>query len=129
MKRALAILAAASFVIFFVIIVTIANRGGGNLWWGFVDRIPFGDKLGHLGLTGTLSFLCNLAFPTRHPNQRILKVINRPTLLIGILLAAEELSQAFIPSRTCDVMDGLADLTGLALGQLLAQLAHPLRSS
>jgi len=127
MKRAFAIFAAFCLVAFFITIVIIANRGEGNLWWGFIGRIPYGDKLGHLGLTGTLSFLCNLAFPSRHKDNRILTVINRPTLVLGILLSAEELSQAFIPSRTCDAADWLADLTGLALGQFAAHLGHAFR--
>jgi VanZ family protein len=127
MKRALAIFAALGFVMFFITIVMIANRGQGGQWWGFIERIPYGDKLGHLGLTGTLSFLCNLAFPTPGKGKRILKFITFPTFVLGVFLTGEELSQFFIPSRTCDGVDWLADLIGLAFGQFVAHLAHTRR--
>lgn len=127
MKRYLAVFSAIAFSLFFITIVIIANRGEGDQWWGFVTRIPNGDKLGHLGLMGTLSFLCNLALPSRELKIRRLRFITWPTLVLGILISAEEFSQAFIPTRTCDVLDWLADLTGLALGQMVARLVHQLR--
>lgn len=110
---------AFSFLVFFIVIVIIADRGDGNRWWGFLVRHRYGDKLGHLILVGTLSFLGNLAFSLR-PLPRLPRWITTITLILFLLLTIEELSQAFIPSRTCDVFDWLADLCGLALGQVAA---------
>lgn len=118
--RSLATLAAAGFVIFFIWIVVIADRGNGTPWWSFIiDRIPCGDKLGHLGLIGMMSFLCNLAFPSRKSGF-LPRFITLTTLILLVLLSMEELSQGFIKTRHLDFYDWLADLSGLALGQFIA---------
>ncbi len=110
---------AFSFLVFFIVIVIIADRGDGNRWWGFLVRHRYGDKLGHLILVGTLSFLGNLAFSIR-PLRWLPRRITTVTFILFLLLTIEELSQAFIPSRSCDVLDWLADVCGLALGQFIA---------
>jgi VanZ family protein len=119
MKRVLALSAALIFITFFITIIVIADRGEGDRWWGFIHQIPFGDKVGHLGLIGTLSLLCNLAFSSGKPAGRS-RFITRATLILLVLLTLEELAQAFLPHRTCDLFDWLADLAGLALGQIAA---------
>jgi len=111
--RALAVSAAVSFLVFFIWIVTIADKGGGTPWWSFIDRIPAGDKVGHFCLIGTMSFLCNLAFPSRK-----LRLVTMTTLVLLLALTLEELSQGFIKTRHLDLFDWLADLAGLAAGQL-----------
>ncbi len=119
MRRIAPPFAALVFAAFFVSIIVIANRGEGANWWPFVERLPMGDKIGHLGLVGALSLLFNFAFRLRQPNwlpQRFTPV----SLVLFVLLTSEELSQAFIPSRTCDPFDWLADLLGIACGQWLA---------
>lgn len=110
---------ALSFLVFFIVIVIIADRGDGNRWWGFLVRHAYGDKLGHLILVGTLSLLGNLALSLR-PLPRLPRWVTTITFILFLLLTIEELSQAFIPSRSCDVFDWLADLCGLALGQVVA---------
>jgi VanZ family protein len=104
----------------FITIIVIADRGEGTLWWSFLDRIPCGDKVGHLVLVGTLSLLCNLAIPSRPCAAGLWRFITLTTLVLLALLSLEELTQAFIPTRTCDLFDWLADLAGLALGQVAA---------
>lgn len=119
MKRIAPPLAALVFAAFFVSIIVIANRGEGANWWPFIERLPMGDKIGHLGLVGALSLLFNFAFRLRQPAwlpQRFTLV----SLVLFVLLTSEELSQAFIPSRTCDPFDWLADLLGIVCGQWLA---------
>jgi polysaccharide biosynthesis protein VpsQ len=115
---------AGVFVLFLILIISIANRGEGDRWWSFIHNIPFGDKLGHVGLMGTLSLLCNLAFPPR-PVPFLPASITRVTFILFLLITLEELSQAFLPTRSCDPFDWLADLTGLALGQLTALAFKP----
>lgn len=118
MKRILPPAAAVVFIAFFITIVVIADRGEGDRWWGFIHLIPFGDKVGHLGLIGTLSLLCNLAVPSR----KMWSVITRATLVLLVVLTLEEIAQAFLPYRTCDILDWLADLAGLMTGQTAAIL-------
>jgi hypothetical protein len=121
MKRPLALAAALAFIGFIITATIIANRGEGDQWWGFIHRIPYGDKLGHLGLIGTLALLCNLAFTKGKP-AGFPHLVTRTTWVLLILLSAEEIAQAFIPTRTCDFFDWLADVSGLALGQYCAAL-------
>lgn len=123
MTRTLSSMAALVFGFFFIIIIGIADRGEGNQWWAFIGRIPYGDKIGHLSLIGILAFLCNLAIPPR-PCSRLTCCITLTTLVLLVLLSLEEIAQAFIPTRTCDFYDWLADLAGLALGQFAATLAR-----
>ena len=112
-------IAALAFIAFMITIITLADRGEGSRWWGFIERIPYGDKVGHLGLIGTLSLLCNLAIPPRS-YAFLPRFITLTTMVLLALLSLEELAQAFIPTRTCDFFDWLADLAGLALGQAAA---------
>ena len=72
--------------------------------WSKQKRIPYGDKVGHLGLIGTLSFLCNLAFPSRKSGF-LPRYITLTTLILLVLLSMEELSQGFIKTRHLDFYD------------------------
>lgn len=107
------------FMLFLLAVVVIANRGEGNDWWPFLNHIPYGDKVGHVGLFGVLSLLCNLAFPNRRPT-RLPAFITKTTFVLLVIISLEEISQAFIPTRSLDPFDWLADLLGLACGQTLA---------
>jgi len=108
-----------ALILFMLLIVTIANRGEGGEWWAFLHHIPCGDKLGHVGLMGALCLLCNLAFTPRRfrflPDR-----VTHITCILFVVITLEEISQAFIPARSCDPFDWFADLAGLALGQTAA---------
>ena len=124
MRRRAIRIAALGFGLFIIAAVVIANLGYGGICWPFLDRIPYGDKLGHVGLFGTLGFLCNLALP-RFRIRRLPRPVSAVTLVLLVLISLEELSQTFIPSRTCDLYDWLADVVGLAIGQNAASvLSH-----
>jgi len=66
------------------------------------------DKVGHFLLLGALSFLA-VGFFHR---ARWLRVV----LVLGVLSALEEASQAWFPARTVDAADLAANLLGIALG-------------
>ncbi|MEY3895216.1 MAG: hypothetical protein RLZZ214_735 [Verrucomicrobiota bacterium] len=117
-RRSVAVTAAIAFIGFFVSIIVIADKADGVPWWSFIDQIPFGDKVGHFGLVGTLSLLCNLAFTGWKSGRP--RFITRTTWVLFFMLSLEELSQGFIPHRHLDVFDWLADLVGLAVGQMIA---------
>ncbi len=116
-------LAALAFGLFIIAAIVIANRGEGQSWWPFLGQIPYGDKLGHIGLFGTLNFLCNLAFPTFR-FRFLPRFVTGATFTLFVLVSLEEISQAFLPSRTCDFSDWLADLAGLVLGQVAASTIY-----
>ncbi|MDP4778860.1 MAG: hypothetical protein NWR03_09120 [Akkermansiaceae bacterium] len=91
MKHHLIRAAAIGFILFIISAVIIANRGEGGNWWSFIHDIPYGDKVGHVGLMGTLCFLCNLAFPCRSiklPSG----LVTPATLTVFTLVSLEELS-------------------------------------
>jgi len=112
------------FVLFtsgFVSLIVIADRGGAGDLWDFVGRIPGGDKLGHLVLVGALSLLVNLMLEGRRVPAC------RPRILMGsaillVVMTLEEASQAFIPHRSFDPLDGLANVAGIFGGGLLARM-------
>ena len=121
MPRLLIRLAFLLFATGFVSILVIANRGHADLFWQFVGKIPCGDKLGHLGLVGTLCFLLNLALDRRRAfpggNGILLG-----SLLLLVFMTLEEASQAFIPCRSFDLVDGLANLVGVFCGEGLVRM-------
>jgi hypothetical protein len=119
LRKTLFRLAALIFIGFLIAVVVIADRGEGGNWWPFIGQIPLGDKLGHVGLIGTLGFLCNLAFTDRRATS-LPRFITRTTWVLLAVVSLEEIAQAFIPTRSFDPIDWLADMIGLAVGQTLA---------
>ena len=111
-------LAALAFLLFIVWVIYMANAGHNSVFFDFVAAIPYGDKLGHVGLFGTLTFLTVLA------SQFAGWTLNNTRLYfaaiaITLFVIGEEISQAFIPSRTFDVADLSADAVGILLAILV----------
>ena len=104
-----------------VLIVSAANTGTGHRFWWFLSGIPMGDKFGHLGLIGTLSLLLNASLRGRRaPGRAAFMMLGSLVLLIVATL--EEGSQIFIATRTFDVVDWLANVAGIALGEWCVRL-------
>ena len=108
------------FAVFLSFVIRIANTGRGGRYWSFLDRIPYGDKLGHMLLMGTLCFLLNMALRCRTVPLGGEVRIFLGTLLVALFVLGEEISQIFLPSRTFDFVDLLADAIGIALASWLA---------
>jgi VanZ family protein len=105
----------AGFTVFIVFVVYAANTGQGGRYWSFLDAIPYGDKLGHVLLMGTLCLLLNLALRCRTVGRVLLG-----SVIIAVIVLGEELSQIFIATRTFDFGDLLADSVGILLASWLA---------
>ena len=101
-------------------IIYLANHGGGSLW-NFITDLPFGDKLGHIGLVGTLSLLLNIVLGGRRAPGKFSRIM-LGSLVVAIVMTLEECSQAFFPARSLDLLDGIANLAGVAAGECLARL-------
>jgi VanZ family protein len=75
---------------------------------------------------GTLSFLANLSLCCR-----TVRIHGRPlmlgTIVVLVVVALEELSQAFITTRSCDAGDFGADALGILLGAIVAKRHHTLK--
>ena len=114
-----------------VAIVVAANLGGTNEVFHVVTRIPYGDKVAHFGLIGLLAMLVDLVAGRRDLRLGRLRVPLAPAVLFVVVLG-EELSQAFLPTRTCDAIDLLADALGMAtfvsLGRRVAATFLPCAS-
>ena len=107
------------YIIFILIIVVIADQGDYlAILKDWVDKIPYGDKGGHLILMGLLSLAVNLSFQCtqwRLGQRTFLK----GSVIVIILVTLEEISQLFISNRTFDWGDLLSDYLGIwVFGQL-----------
>ena len=114
---------AAAFFSFILWIIYQANSGNQNLLFEMVGNIPFGDKLGHLVLFGALTFIVVVASQFRSFSLGRFNWYYG-ALAVTLFVIIEELSQAFIPARTFDLGDLLADTLGIVLATKTAQLLN-----
>ncbi|HVO74015.1 MAG TPA: VanZ family protein [Ignavibacteriaceae bacterium] len=92
-----------------------------------VQAIPsifeFGDKLEHMSAYAGLSILLNLTIAFQNKFGNIKTKHNLYTFLAaasyGII---DELHQIFIPGRSCELLDFVADLIGISLGLIILNL-------
>jgi len=107
------------------VIVWLANDGGFAhtfRWW---RSIPGADKLGHFLLMGGFAFTLNLALGLRQ-----FTFARRSwlwgSLIVAVIVSLEELSQAWVPSRTFDLLDLTFDFLGiLFFGWLAKKTVQP----
>jgi hypothetical protein len=86
-----------------------------------IYAVPFGDKLGHLGLMALLAFALNLVLRGRMVRLKSFNLL-AGTLAALLLVTVEEISQQFFPTRSFS----LIDLSFSYVGILLADLAYRL---
>ena len=110
---------AICFFIFILWAIYVANTGQSNGLFNAVSTLPYGDKIGHFCLFGILTLFANLA--TRCRTLKIKKLsIYWGSLAVWIFVTAEELSQHFLPTRSLDIYDYIADLIGIIIFSYLA---------
>ena len=102
-------------------IIYLADTARGCVFFDLIKSLPHGDKLGHFGLFGGLALLLNHSL-----SYRKLRLgwwaPQRGALLVMSFAIAEEFSQRYLPSRSFDLYDVLADVCGVTVGTLI-QLA------
>ena len=77
-------------------------------------NIPHFDKVVHLGLFAVHGFLVLLSISEK-------KVL--ATIAVGMLLAiVTEFGQSFVPGRSMDINDGIADMIGSICGIIVASI-------
>lgn len=95
-------------------IVVLADVRETQFLFTFIRRLPYGDKIGHFCLMGMFSLIVNLALNAR--TIRIWKLnCLLGTLIVLIVVFAEESSQFFVGGRSFDAGDLLADAAGILL--------------
>ncbi|MFC1747595.1 VanZ family protein [Pseudomonadota bacterium] len=110
----------ALFFLFILWIIYEANQGNNNLFITFTASVPYGDKLGHIGLYGVLTLLINLA--SRCYRIQLGNIsLQAGTLAVLVFSLAEELSQGLLPTRTLDMGDAAADIVGIMIGAYVAK--------
>jgi len=78
--------------------------------------IPGLDKVLHAGGYGLLGILFYRAYRSRWPNASGWATANASLLSAAVYGLTDELHQSFVPSRTADPWDWLADTSGALLG-------------
>lgn len=79
-----------------------------------VPKVGLSDKSMHFGAFAGLAFLLAWAIPTRK-GQYVRHIL----ITFGVMVAyacLDELTQKFIPGRSCSIWDLLADVSGAAFG-------------
>jgi len=107
------------FVLFILWVIYMANTDQPMFFFTLLKDVPFGDKMGHFLLFGLLTLGANLSTGNRRVNWGKFRLPLGTALVLAFVIV-EELSQHFIPSRTLDVVDGLANLLGIGAFTLLS---------
>ena len=117
-----------AFAAFIAVTIYAANTGSYHPGIALVRWLPYGDKIGHLGLWGLLTLLINLASPGRSvPVGRWLLPLG--TVVLSVVVVAEEASQRWLDNRTLDPIDLVANLIGIGLATVIGHLLLTRNSS
>ncbi len=82
-----------------------------------MPNIGVSDKISHFTGYFGLAVLLNIFLLIQNKKQKLKKNAWLFTLIIGSVYGAiDELHQKFIPGRSCDILDWLADVIGILLG-------------
>lgn len=93
-------------------IIVLADLRGTQYLLNFVGNLPLGDKIGHFCLMGMFSLLVNLALNAK--TFRFWKFnYLLGSLIVLMIVTAEEFSQMFISGRTFDLSDLFFDYAGI----------------
>ena len=100
------------FGLFIIGIIVLANMDMLGVL-GFINQIPYGDKIGHFVLYGILTLLVDLAFFRSHPDLSRSLIVLRVTFILAVLIGLEEYMQRYFASRTSDWVDLAFSYTGV----------------
>lgn len=115
------LLPALLFAAFCVFVTWDADHGGG--WFGQINAIPHGDKLGHFSLMAIATLLSNVAL-----RGRAWRGILIGSMAVFVLITLEEVRQHFVPNRSFSVGDLVANTVGITLADLVYRYARRTRA-
>jgi len=98
------------FFIFILFIIYLADSADHNFAFRLIGNIPYGDKIMHALLYGTMALFLNYGL-----NYRSFKTLQLGAIIVLVFATLEEITQYWIPSRTFDLVDLLADFIGVIL--------------
>ena len=102
------------FFICILFIIFLADTADHNFAFRLIGHIPHGDKLMHGLLYGMMAFFLNYGL-----NYKAFNSLQVGAVVVLIFATLEEISQYWIPSRTFDFGDLLADVIGVILFSLI----------
>ena len=103
-----------SFFIFIAYIIFLADTADYNFAFRTIGHIPYGDKIAHALLYGMMAFLLNFGLDFKSYQVASFR-LQWGAIIVLAFATIEEMTQYFIPSRTFDLMDLLADLVGVVV--------------
>lgn len=78
------------------------------------------DKIVHMGVFGMLAGLCYISFLNIKSRNIFTKNIYLSTAIITIIYGAlDEIHQYFVPNRSCELQDWLADALGVMIALMI----------
>jgi len=98
------------FFIFISFIIYLADTANYNFAFRLIGHIPYGDKVMHGLLYGIMALFLNYGL-----NYKSFKTLQMGAVIVLTFAILEEISQYWIPSRTFDLGDLLADVVGVVL--------------
>lgn len=111
-----------AFIACLWLIVFIADAGLGGRVFQTLTRAPGGDKTGHFLLMGLAALMVNLSLNAARVQIGPLSLL-RGSVLVAVVVTAEEFSQMFFASRGFSLIDLAADYAGiLVFGWLAARI-------
>jgi len=117
-KINLRILLPLGFFIFIGFIIYLADTADHNFAFRLIGHIPYGDKVMHGLLYGIMALL--LSYGLKFKAYKFLGFnMQLGAIIVLVFATIEEISQYWIPSRTFDLGDLLADFVGVVLFSLI----------
>ena len=110
----LRILLPLSFFIFISFIIYLADTADHNFAFRLIGHISYGDKFMHGTLYGLMALLLN--YGLNFKSKKFFGFNMQIGAMIVLAFATiEEITQYWLPSRTFDLLDLLADFVGVVL--------------
>lgn len=109
---------AALFFTFLCVVLFMANTGQQTIVMDIKNALPYGDKIGHICMYGSLTLFTNYAFKFRYFGKS--KMNQYGAVLVLLFSTTEEFSQIFFATRTFSLSDMAANLTGVTVFTLLS---------
>ena len=105
-------------MLFFIAILIGANSGYLHQWIPDALTNTWWDKAGHVFFTGLLAVLANEALRYRFFKFGEIKILVG-TLIVVFLITIEEFLQQFLPTRSFEMLDLIADYSGIVVAECL----------
>ena len=102
-------------ILYWLLIFVLTSLPGNDL-----PNVKLSDKIEHFLAFGGLGFLLNLSLRIQNKFTLVKKYPAWSTILIVSAYAAlDEIHQIWIPDRTCDIKDWMADTVGVTIGVII----------